>query len=273
MSTKAPARSHLYLSRVSHARVRPVAHRFSYSLFTLLLDLEELPDLARRLKLFAYNAPGVLSFQDRDHGPHDGTPLRPWVEQTLRGAGIDFALGRVSLLTMPRVFGYVFNPISIYYCEDRTGDLAAILYEVHNTFGGHHTYVASLHNAAEGSNACHVADKAFHVSPFMALNGRYRFALNRPAERLTLRIDETEDDAPLMVATLHAVRRPLTDRTLLSALLRFPFVTLKVIAGIHFEALRLWLKRVPLHRDPGLPSGRVTAATLPAAAPSTLPSP
>ncbi len=230
----------LYLGRVMHQRLRPRRHRFVYRVFSLLVDLDRLAELDRDLWLLSVNRPNLLSLQERDHGPGDGSPLRPWVEARLREHGLELEGGRVLLLCFPRLFGYVFNPLSLYYCHDAAGRLAAIVCEVKNRCGEQHAYVLTVGSERQS------ATKAFYVSPFLAMAARYRFRLPPPGERLSVVIQEEVGRATTLVATLTGTRRPLTDAQLLRAVLRLPLMTYKVTVGIHYEALRLWLKGVPL---------------------------
>jgi DUF1365 family protein len=244
--------SALYLGEVMHHRLAPVRHRFVYQVFSLLLDLDQLTEFDRRLRVFSVNQGNLVSFLERDHGARDGTPLKPWVEARLREHGLDPAGGRILLLCFPRVLGYVFNPLSIYYCCDHEGGLAAILYEVKNRCGEQHAYVLPVVRAAgAGAPVRQSCDKRFYVSPFIAMGARYRFKLPAPGERLSVVIQEEVARRTSLVATLTARRRPLTDRELVLAVLRLPLMTFKVIAAIHYEALRLWLKGTPLHSRAG----------------------
>jgi len=244
--------SSLYLGKVMHHRLEPVRHRFVYRVFSLLLDLDRLSELDRRLRLFSVNRANLVSFLERDHGARDGTPLRPWVDDRLREHGLDPAGGRVLLLCFPRLLGYVFNPLSIYYCYDRSGGLAALLYEVKNRCGEQHAYVLPVAPAeGAGARVRQSCAKRFYVSPFIAMAARYRFRLAPPGERLSVVIQEEVEHRAGFVATLTAQRRPLTDQALLLAVLRLPLMTIKVIAAIHYEALRLWLKGAPLQPRSG----------------------
>lgn len=238
-----------------HARLRPFRHRFSYRIFSLLVDLDDLARLAVGSRLLRHNRFGVFSILDRDHGPRDGTPIKPWVEALARDRGIDLSGGRVLMLTFPRVLGYVFNPISVFYAFDRSGAFRAVVYEVSNTFGDHHSYFLPVdpNSAPAGAATRQACDKRLHVSPFFGMAGGYRFRVSIPGDRLGLRIDADGADGPQMVATLAGRRRPLDDRHLLSAFLAVPFVTLKVIAAIHWQALRLWIKGARYHRRPRPP--------------------
>jgi uncharacterized protein len=246
VATAVPAAG-LYLGRVMHHRLRPRRHRFVYRVFSLLIDLDRLAELDRRLRLLSVNRPNLLSFQERDHGARDGSPLRPWVETMLAARGLDLAGGRVLLLCFPRLFGYVFNPLSIYYCYDAQGRLAALVYEVKNRSGEQHAYALPLacQDRPDGP-ARQSTRKAFYVSPFLEMAARYRFKLDPPGERLAVVIQEEVAQATTLVATLTGARRPLTDAQLLRAVLRMPLMTYKVILGIHYEALWLWLKGLPL---------------------------
>jgi uncharacterized protein len=212
-------RSAIYEGLVTHTRVTPARHSFRYRVFSLLLDLDELDGLSARSRLFARNRAALLSFHDKDHG--DGRPLRQWVDAQLATANIT-ADGPVQVLCYPRLFGYVFNPLSVWFCHARDGTLAATIYEVHNTHGE-------------------------RLSPFLSFDCRYGFRIRPPGEDVLVSIQETEAGAPVLHAAFSGKRKPFTDRALASAFLRHPLMTVKIVAAIHFEAVRLWLKRVPTH--------------------------
>ncbi len=234
--------SALYEGAVTHARFAPVAHAFRYRVFALLLDLDELPALAKRSWLFAHNRAGLLSFRDRDHG--DGGDPRAWIAGKLAAAGIE-AGGPLRVLCYPRLFGYVFNPLSVWFCHAKDGTLAATVYEVHNTFGERHAYVLRADgNAPSVRQEC---AKGFYVSPFLSLDCAYAFHVRPPGDTVSIAIRESEAGRPVLNAAFTGVRVPFCNRTLASAFLRHPLMTLKIVGAIHFEALRLWLKRVPHH--------------------------
>lgn len=232
-----------------HQRVRPRRHRFVYRVAYLLLDLDRLTDLDRRLRWFSVNRPNLISFFDRDHGPRDGGPLRPWVEARLAENGIE-ASDRILLLCMPRYLGYVFNPLSIFFCYGRDGRLAALVHEVKNTFGEQHAYVLAVEGRPAGSSIRQTCAKEFYVSPFIAMGARYRFEVEPPGERLSVVIKE-HVGAPLeLLASLTGRRRPISDWHLLGVALGHPLLTQKVFAAILWEALWLWLKGLALQPRP-----------------------
>ena len=241
-----------------HARFRPVRHRFRYRVASFLFDIDELADLDRRFRLFAWNRPGIVSFHDRDHGARDGTDLRTWAEARLAEAGVAPSGGAIRILCFPRILGYVFNPLSVWFCHRRDGGLMAVLYEVANTFGERHAYVAVIDGNGTGRPFRHAGGKRMHVSPFVGMGTTYRFRIRLPGERLSIAIRESDIAGDLLVASLTGQRARLDDRGIARVLVAFPLLTLKVIGAIHWEALRLWLKRVPFHRKPAPPATQTT---------------
>lgn len=257
-----PVESCLYFGAVMHRRLRPRAHRLDYRVFALYADLDDLPALGRDLRWFSHNSFNLLSLRQRDHGDGLGD-LRGWIDGVLAEAGIDLSGGRVGLLCYPRLLGYAFNPIAVYFCFDREERLAAVLYQVNNTFGDRHCYLARVPTDA-GQTLQHGCDKALYVSPFIGMEARYRFRVRAPGERMAIAIDETDRDGLLLQATTSGRRVALTDRNILRALLAYPLMTLKVILGIHWEALKLWRKGVALHQRPAAPP--VMVSVMPEAA-------
>jgi len=249
----------LYLGRIMHARLRPFSHRFSYSVFSLFIDLDELPALSRRLLFFSHNRWNLFSLFDRDLGPRDGSPLKGWIEEKLATAGINLPGGRVRLLCFPRLFGYVFNPLSVWFCYDAEERLAAVLYDVSNTFGEAHGYLFEVaQDRAPGQAIEQQCSKQLYVSPFMDMDATYRFRLVEPGARLAIRIDQETPEGRGFVATHKARRALLCDATLLRACFTYPLMTLKVIGGIHWEALHLWRKGARLRPRPVPPALDVT---------------
>ena len=248
----------LYTGTVAHMRLRPKRHRLRYRVYSLLLDIDEIPALCTRLRLLSHGRFNLFSFHEADHADGTGTPLRAWAETHLTRAGIDTGGGPIRLLAMPRILGYGFNPISVWFCHHRSGALAAILHEVHNTFGERHTYLIPVAPDTDPAAIHQSCAKTLHVSPFMAMNMRYDFRVHAPDERLSLAIRGGDADGPMIVAVLAARRRELSDMALLRVFLTTPLLTLKVIAGIHWEAARLWLKGLRFHPRPAAPEHAVS---------------
>ncbi len=253
--------SALYHGAVVHRRFRPRRHDLRYRLFLMAIDLDELDRLGARLRLFSRNRFNLFAFHDRDHGDGSGAPLRPQVERLLDAAGVEIAGGPIRLLCLPRILGYVFNPLSVYFCHRRDGGLAALLYEVNNTFGQRHTYVIP---AAAGRGPVRQAcAKRFHVSPFLDMAMSYDFRVVPPDDTVSVAIRGSDAGGLLIAAAFAGRRGPLTDRALARTAVAYPFLTLKVIAAIHWEALRLWLKGMSFRRCPPPPETAATIAAEP----------
>ena len=256
-------RSALYRGHLMHQRLRPLRHRLSYRMFSALIDIDELPSWHARLRCFSVNRFNVFSFHTTDHG--DGTAvdpagLRAWAEGHLAQAGFPTG-GAIRLLTMPRLFGYAFNPLSVWFCESPDGALQAILYEVNNTFGERHSYLIGVDAAQCSAGPIEQRSvKRLYVSPFLGMDLHYRFRIEPPAQRLSIGVSvhDDADGAAVLNARLDGERIPLSDSALLRLLVSHPLLTLKVMAGIHWEALRLWLKGARLHERPAAPERPVT---------------
>ena len=245
---------------VRHSRLRPASNAFSYGVFTLLLPLRAMGDTGFASRLCSRNRFNLMSFHDRDHG--DGhTPLLQWITQLLRDEGINDADGEIWLQTFPRVVGYVFNPVSFWFCHRADGSLRAVVCEVNNTFGERHCYLLDSGGTMAWGQVLD-ARKVFHVSPFCAVEGSYRFRFMRATqtlvdtsiERIVARIDYHDDHGPLLLTSVSGVLHPLSDATAARALLRHPVMTLGVIARIHWQALKLFVKRVPFFSKPVPPT-------------------
>ena len=236
------AASSLYFGSVFHRRLGAHPHRFRYRLFWLYLDLDELGALDNSLRFFSHNRFNLFSLFDRDHGDGRDGALHAQAEALLAGRGIDIDGGPIRLLCMPRTLGYDFNPLSVYFCFRRDGGLAALIYEVRNTFGERHSYVLPARSA--GAVVRQDCDKTFFVSPFLPLGLRYEFQVAPPEETIMLAIRARGPDGPVLRAALAGERSDLTDRALLRAALVIPFVPLKTIFAIHWQALRLLAKGV-----------------------------
>lgn len=240
----------LYVGRTVHERRAPFVHRFSYRIASILVDLDRLEAADRLSRLFSVERFNLFSFFARDHGPRDGSDLQDWARQRFKEAGVEIGRARIRLLCAPRVLGYVFNPLSIYFAEAADGALRGVIYQVHNTFGDSHAYVAPC---GGGRPERQVADKVFHVSPFFDVGGRYEFTLRPPDDRFKLAILKQREAGPDLLATMAMERRALTGAGLAGLFASQPFSTLKTIAAIHWEALRLWIKGARYHGRPKPP--------------------
>ena len=233
--------SAIYKGSVVHERVRPKWHNLRYRVFTLLLDIDELPALNENFLAFGYNRRAPMAFFDCDHGPADGTPLRPWVEKHLTNAGLSPDGGPIRILCYPRILGYVFNPLTVYFCYDHCTHLQAILYEVCNTYKERHTYVIPVNDGGDQVILQEVK-KSMYVSPFMDMNSTYHFRIVPPSSRVNIVIRQEDSEGLLLAASFKGDRIEITGSKLAMTLMAFPLLTLKVTAGIHWEALQLWVK-------------------------------
>lgn len=256
-----PLSSAIYRGTIRHRRFEPVSNRFRYGVYQLLLDLDELPRLDREIRGFTYNRAGLISYHDADHLGPDGRSTRDKLEAWLAALGHELGSGRVLLLTNPRVLGYVFNPVSYFFCLDEDGALRFTVAEVNNTFGETYCYFLDERASAGGGAVRTRTDKVFHVSPFMPIEGlRYEWTLTPPGERLTVHIDEFEEGRKFFDATLSLTREPLTTVSLWGVIARYPHLTARTIWLIHWQALRLWLKRAPFYRKPEPPANGLETA-------------
>lgn len=232
----------LYRGKVMHARLKPVSHRFTYSMTSILIDIDRLEEASKTSFLFSVNRGNLISFHESDFGARDGSPLRDHIERLLAEAGLGLP-EKISLLCYPKVLGNGFNPLSVYFCSNAKDELTALVYEVRNTFGEHHTYVEPvLEGQISRAGIRQATPKEFYVSPFMDMDMRYLFRVRPPGENVAIRILETDSEGPILSAAFSGRRKTASTATLLTTLLQTAGLTWKVVAGIHFEALRLWLK-------------------------------
>ena len=236
--------SYIYTAKVIHRRFKPKEHYFKYKTFSILLDLNETKFINKNINFFSYNKFNLMSFYDKDHGPRDGSSLIDWVKINLKSVGVNDSEIKIKILCYPRILGYVFNPLSIFFVYDLKSKLISVLYEVKNTFGEQHTYVFKVNENSEIlKNNC---EKKFYVSPFMDLNSEYYFKILNPDKSLSVIIDQRDKDGKLLFASQDGVRSNLNSKNLIFSYLKHPFMTFKIISAIHFEALRLWLKGIKL---------------------------
>ena len=263
----ADAAAALYVGEVMHARLKPMGHRFSYRVMSLLIDLDRLGEADQQSPLFGVNRAALYSFNEADHGPRDGSSLRAYVQRCVAERGIDLSGGRVKLLCYPRLLGYTFNPLSVYFCYRADGELALMIYEVRNTFGDIHSYVLPVQpDERSDAGVRQQQEKLFYVSPFIEMTMKYHFRVLPPGEHVKLRILETDREGPLLSATFNGRRRALTTAGLLRAFCALPLMTFKIVAAIHWEEMRLWVKGARLVPRPSattsglMPAGGLVVA-------------
>ena len=233
--------SAIYNGTVIHKRFKPKLHFFKYKVFSLLIDLSELDILDKRINFFSYNKFNLISFFDKDHGERDGSSLIKWVKKNLTDNQIDTEHIRIKLLCYPRILGYVFNPLSIFYVYNNDEKLISILYEVKNTFGEQHTYIFKIENDNLLQHNC---EKKFHVSPFIEMNCNYFFRILKPSEKISVIIDQYQSNEKILFASQDGKRADLTSAELMKSYLKHPLMTFKIISAIHFEAFKLWTKGI-----------------------------
>jgi DUF1365 family protein len=253
MTNVAAAQALIGIGEVRHRRLRPAANAFAYPTYFLLLPMRSLR--AQPAAALARNRFGLLSFHDRDHGDGRADALA-WLDELLAKEGITDAPGEVWLHTYPRVLGYVFKPVSFWYCHRADGSLAAVVAEVNNTFGERHCYLLDGPGLAWGREQR--ARKVFHVSPFCQVQGQYRFRFMRTAARTVARVDHDDEQGALLHTSVSGHLQPLTTASARQAFFGMPLMSLGVVARIHWQALRLWLKRVPFVSKPEAPPAFTT---------------
>ena len=234
--------SYIYNGKVIHKRFKPKEHFFKYNVFSLFIDLSELDQLNDSINFFSLNRFNLISFYEKDHGDRDGSSLMEWVKNNLSINKISTDNIRVKLLCYPRILGYVFNPLSIFFVYDKNENLISILYEVKNTFGEQHTYVFKVESDNKLiQNNC---SKKFHVSPFIEMDCNYFFRILYPGEKLSVVIDQYDQEGKILFASQDGERCNLTSKNLMKSYLKHPLMTFKIISAIHFEAFKLWIKGI-----------------------------
>ena len=228
----------IYNGEVTHTRFKPVRHFLKYKTFSLLVDLDEINQLDRSIKIFSHNKFNIFSFYDKDHGERDGSNLKEWVLKNISNFNIKEEINKVKILCYPRIFGYVFNPLSIFYCYE-DNKLKVIFYEVKNTFNEQHTYIFKIKESEEIVQKC---KKKFYVSPFMDMETYYNFRLLNPNDKLSVFIKQADSIGTVLTATQSGERKEFSSKQLIVNFFKYPLMTIKIISSIHFEALLLWKK-------------------------------
>mgnify|MGYP001402360371 FL=1 len=234
--------SFIYTGNVVHKRFKPKIHFFKYKVFSLLIDLSEIHLLDKELKIFSYNKFNIISFYDKDHGARDGSSVENWVKNNLKRNNINTNEIQIKLLCYPRIFGYVFNPLSVFYIYDKNSNLISILYEVKNTFGEQHTYIFKTN--INNNLIQHMCKKKFHVSPFIEMDCVYFFRLLKPGNKISVIIDQNDKDGKILYASQDGVKSEITNSNMTKSYLKHPLMTFKIILAIHFEAFKLWSKGI-----------------------------
>ena len=235
--------SKIYTGKVIHKRFKPKEHYFKYNVFSLLIDLNELEEINTYIKFFSYNRFNIISFYDKDHGDRDGSSIKLWVKKNLRNIGIMTEDISIKLLCYPRIFGYVFNPLSTYFIYNKHSELISIFYEVKNTFGEQHTYIFKAQDEKTVQNKC---KKKFYVSPFIEMDCEYHFKTLNPREQLSVVINQNDKDGKLLFASQDGISKDFNNKNLILSYLTHPLMTFKIIGAIHYEAFKLWAKRIKL---------------------------
>ena len=228
----------IYNGEVTHTRFKPVRHFLKYKTFSILIDLDEIDQLDKSIGIFSHNKFNIFSFYDKDHGDRDGGNLKEWVILNMKKFNIKENITNVKVLCYPRIFGYVFNPLSIFYCYEKD-KLKAIFYEVKNTFNEQHTYIFKIKNNEEIVQKC---KKKFYVSPFMDMETYYNFKLKNPNDKLSVFIKQTDAEGAILTATQTGDKKEFNLKQLAINFLKYPLMTIKIIGSIHYEALLLWKK-------------------------------
>ena len=234
----------IYNGKVIHKRFKPKEHYFKYSVFSLLIDLSELRKIDQEISFFSLNKFNLISFHEKDHGERDGSSLEQWVKKNLEQNKIETVDIKIKLLCYPRILGYVFNPLSIFFVYNQNDKLISILYEVKNTFGEQHTYVFKVDN--ENKLIQNNCSKKFHVSPFIEMNCKYFFRILNPNEKLSVIIDQYDHEGKILFASQDGKKAELNSSQLFKSYLKHPLMTIKIISAIHFEAFKLWMKGIKI---------------------------
>ena len=234
--------SSIYNGQVIHKRFKPKVHYFKYNVFSLLIDLSELEILDKKVNFFSYNKVNLISFYDKDHGERNGSSLVEWVHNNLKKNTISTDDIKIKILCYPRIFGFVFNPLSVFYVYNLNDQLISILYEVKNTFDEQHTYIFRVEKDANLiQNNC---SKKFHVSPFIEMDCNYFFQLLKPGNKISVIIDQYDAQDKILYASQDGVRSDFNTKCLIKSYLKHPIMTFKIILAIHYEAFKLWTKGI-----------------------------
>lgn len=260
-TTPAPSPNHtsparFYLGEVVHTRHQDLSHKLRYTVFSMFLDIDRLPEIDHLSPLLSVNRWNIFGFCEQDHMPEGYTSLRQFVLAALADNGISFGVGQITLLAYPRFLGHAFNPLSVFFCHDHQGTLRAVLYQVRNTFGQWHHYLTEVDPSSDA--LAHACDKKFYVSPFIHMDCTYHFRVRQPGETASILIRQFDRNGPVLTAAFKGHEKALTTRSLLWFALRYFQGGFKILAGIHWEALKMWRKGAKLQPRPEPPAQLVT---------------
>lgn len=242
----------LYKSTVMHRRYFPQTYKFNYKVFSFLIDIDRVKE-KNKPGLISFNRFNLFSIRTKDHGARDGTSWRMWIDSLLDKENLSQAKAHIKLLCFPRILGYAFNPISLWYCYGDDQKLYAIICEVSNTFGEHHHYLLQNNGQPYGEEILAEKKKNFHVSPFINMHAQYRFKFNQPDDELKIIINEYQDQELMLTATQIGKKIPLTNKNLLKQFFSLPLMTMKIMLMIHWQALKIWMRGGQYHKKPSAP--------------------
>lgn len=249
-------KNRLYFGSVYHARHIPFQHEFKYKVFTFFIEIDSLPRLDQDLPRFSYNKWNIFSFHNKDHGYRDGRSIRQWIEQSGKEKNMDLTETRIMMLGFARQWGYAFNPLTVFFIYDKDENLIAVMHQVKNTFGEQHSYLLPVKDNKDIISQDH--EKVFHVSPFIHMDCHYHFKFKQPGDDFFFAIHQQTPDGKILTATWDGIGKDLNEGSLKKALFKHPFMTFKVIAAIHWEALKLVLKGAKYIKKPQKPKKDVS---------------
>ena len=234
--------SSIFSNIVAHQRLKPFRHKFQYSLASLYINYNDLESLDKQINFFSYNKFNIFSFYESDHGYRDKRSLRKFVEDILFNNFIKYKKLELKILCFPRILGYVFNPLSVFFCFDND-NLIAILYEVKNTSNEQHTYCFASKDSKIKPIYKHHCKKIFYVSPFIEMNCYYKFSIKIPTNKLSFLIEQFNNkDEKILIASQYGKELTFTSATILKSFFQHPLMTFKVILGIHYQAMKIYFK-------------------------------
>ena len=232
----------IYKGTLMHHRLVPREHKFTYNIFYTFINVDDLDHLKKKYTFFSYNHFNIFSIYDSDHGFRNKKTIKFWLKNILKKIGIKQMNTKIFLLTMPRIFGYAFNPLSIFFCYDLKGNIKAIIYEVKNTFNEQHCYVFKIKDSFSKKIIFkHTCQKKFHVSPFLDMKAKYNFTISKPGKNFNSSINMQKKETNIFLAMLKCKYQKINLKNLIFLLIKYPFLTIKVVLAIYYEAIKLFI--------------------------------